>query len=144
MRVVLILLLSALASTAGAHGAAGHLEADARTVTLRFEYSVGEPMADAETAVYNAAGVLVQRGRTGPSGRFSFVPAAAGEWQVWVSDGLGHELSVPVTVDAQGLATAVGGPATVKLPPMLLLGLLLTSVALNGLLLLRLRRRSPS
>lgn len=144
MRVVSILLLSAVISAAGAHGAAGHLEADARAVTLRFEYSVGEPMADAETAVYDAAGVLVQRGRTGPAGLFSFVPVAAGEWQVWAGDGLGHELRVPVTVDARGQAAVEGGPTAVKLPPMLLLGLLLTSVALNGLLLLRLRRRSPS
>ncbi len=143
MRVVWILLLSAVISTASAHGAAGHLEADAQTVTLRFEYSVGEPMVDAETAVYDATGRLVQRGRTGPGGLFSFVPLAAGEWQVWAGDGLGHELRVPVTVDGAGQVTAEGRPTAVRLPPMLLLGLLLASVALNGLLLLRLRRRSP-
>jgi len=134
------LWMLSVSALAFAHGAGYEADAAAETLTLRFFYSVGEPMADTEIVVNDPDGHVWQRGRTDGAGRFSVVPNARGVWQVVANDGLGHEVTAAVTVSAEGLE-AGDGHTQIKVPPMLLFGLLLASVVANIALLMGLRGR---
>ena len=127
-------------SLAFAHGAGYEADVNAEVLTLRFFYSVGEPMADTEVIVEDPEGEVWQRGYTDGAGRFSVTPNAHGAWRVVADDGLGHEVVAAVAVSAEGLS-AGKRQAQVTVPPLLLFGLLLASVVANVALLLALRGR---
>lgn len=138
MSVGLWMVLSA--SLACAHGAGYEADLDAEVFTVRFFYSVGEPMADTEVVVEDPEGEAWQRGYTDGAGRFSVTPNANGAWRVVADDGLGHQVVAIVAVSAEGFS-AGRRPARVTVPPLLLFGLLLTSMVVNAALLMALRGR---
>lgn len=129
----------AVSTLVAAHGAGYEVAAGDDAVVLRFAYSVGEPMADTDIVVTAPDGETWQRARTDAAGRFSLVPAVNGTWRVTADDGLGHEVVAELQVSAEGLATGEG-PTHVTLPPLLVYGLLLASLLLNGALIWRARR----
>lgn len=129
------LLMSA--GVASGHGAEFQQLPEAAALSLRFGYSIGEPMADTDVRVLAPDQTLWQQGRTDGAGRFSFLPDRAGEWQVIADDGLGHEVPVTLDVSADGIATAGQAPTVIRVPPLLLFGLLLASLAVNAALIWR-------
>lgn len=133
------LLAVGMTTIAWGHGAGYEAVPKASSVALRFAYSIGEPMADTDIVVRAPDGEPWQRGRTDGAGYFSFVPHRDGAWQVMADDGLGHEVRADISVEA-GSVTTGGGPTAVRLPPMLVYGLLLASLVANGLLLARGRK----
>lgn len=132
----LVLLL--IAPMVWAHGATSErIEADA--VTLRFDYGIGEPMADTDVVLSSPGGEVWQRGRTDRTGRYSFVPDTPGEWVAVADDGQGHETRARVEIGAEAGAPEAGAsPTRIRLPPGLLVGLLVVSLIGNALLLARL------
>lgn len=67
---------------------------------VRALYDGGDPMTYAAVEVKHADDDLpFQTGRTDRNGRFMFLPDKAGKWQVQVTDGMGHRLSLSVEVD---------------------------------------------
>jgi len=125
-----IVLLGSLPLAALAHGAGHERLADADTVSLRFAYALGEPMAAARVEVAEPGSTIVQRGQTDADGRFAFVPDRPGEWTVTADDGLGHEVVAPVTVG--GAEPAEPAALPVSIPPRWLLYTLLASLAANA------------
>lgn len=122
------------------HGAGFERESDAEAVVLRFGYSIGEPMSDTDVVVTAPDGRVWQRGRTDREGRFSLLPIVEGDWIALADDGLGHEVRAVITVGEAGVQVTASAQ-TVRVPPLLMLGLLLASVIINIGLWLRLRRR---
>jgi nickel transport protein len=90
----------------GAHGTGHDILADSPAVALAFYYSDGAPMQYAEVLVFSPQDPSVehQNGRTDKHGRFLFCPDSQGEWQVKVSDGMGHAEQAAVAIDAARLA----------------------------------------
>jgi nickel transport protein len=84
------------------HGS-GYRQSKIGAVALEFYYSTGEAMAYQEARVYSPGGerTAYQSGRTDEFGRYSFVPAAEGEWRVEVRDDEGHraEAVIPITAE---------------------------------------------
>ncbi|WP_152551621.1 hypothetical protein [Polycyclovorans algicola] len=119
------------------HGAEFRSLPDVDALSLRFGYSVGEPMADTDVRVVAPDDTLWQQGRTDGAGTFSFLPDRAGRWQVIADDGLGHEVMADLDVSADGAAAAGQAPTVIRVPPLLLFGLLLASLVVNGLLIWR-------
>jgi len=75
---------------------------------IRATYDDGSAMEYCDVAVISPAddGVEFQTGTTDRHGRFAFVPDTAGVWRVTVDDGMGHMMTVDVTVDSLGAIAA--------------------------------------
>ncbi|ERP31002.1 hypothetical protein [Chitinivibrio alkaliphilus] len=76
----------------------------ASTVSIRFSYEDGEPMAYAAVEIFSPAEdrVPFQTGRTDKNGVFSFVPDAEGMWLVSADDGDDHVSSPSFIVEKEG------------------------------------------
>ncbi|HSJ23597.1 MAG TPA: hypothetical protein VK929_02860 [Longimicrobiales bacterium] len=91
------LLLTARA--ASAHGITVSVEHQGDMVVATSRYDGGIPVRGADIVIRGPAGDSpYQTGRTDPDGRFIFVPAGPGEWQVTVDDGMGHRRTVRIAI----------------------------------------------
>ena len=102
MRILLLcLLLLGWGSPAETHGLAWQADPGPATVVL-FTYAGGEPMAYASIKVFapNEAAVEYQNAHTDQTGRFAFVPRAAGQWRIVADDGMGHRQEAVLGVAA--------------------------------------------
>lgn len=81
-----------------AHGVSGSI-VEKTGFLVMVEYDDGEPMAYASMEIHNLKEKLpFQSGWTDKNGRFMFLPDAPGEWQVVVSDGMGHQVALNASV----------------------------------------------
>lgn len=144
MRLISVWALCCLAVSGAswAHGAGYEQDTAASAVVLRFHYSIGEPMSDTDVVVTAPDGTEWSRGRSDREGRFGFVPTEQGLWRAVADDGLGHEVRAEITVGAEA-AAANQDTTRVGLPPMMLYGLLLASLAANAAWLIPRLRQSP-
>jgi len=69
---------------------------------LQAVFSDGEPMAFAEVTVTAPDGEIYQEGITDRAGQFLFRPDTAGAWTLTADDGLGHRVTLDLTVDEEG------------------------------------------
>ena len=83
-----------------AHGTDYRLIGKDAVVAAEFFYSDKTPMRYAEILVFSPESEKVehQNGRTDQDGRFAFLAETPGEWQMKVSDGMGHAVHATVTV----------------------------------------------
>ena len=108
----LMLLGSAYAPQALAHGVGYSQLNNEKTVVLEFQYATGDPAAYAQVKVYAPKAepenepdiepmskIEFQNGRSDALGRFSFVPNVAGQWSVVLTDGQGHRLDALIDVE---------------------------------------------
>jgi len=94
--LVLTLFFTHIAS---AHGVIGAI-AEKKALLVTAEYDDGEPMSYGAVEIINLEEKLpFQSGRTDRNGRFLFLPDRAGEWQVTISDGMGHQVIIPAKVN---------------------------------------------
>lgn len=145
MRLVIMVLLAALfcgmTSSAHAHGV-GHVTETAPAQALRFYYSDGTPVGFAEAIVLNPGGDEFLVGRTDARGRFAFIPDAAGNWRITVSDGMGHRTEATVVIGNEAAAPPQQASLTGSLPPAVtaVLGISLIANLALGVKLVRKRR----
>ncbi len=102
----LIFLLVLLPAPIHAHGVKGSTDVGGVCVTAR--YDTAEAMSYAAVTIRPPEkGLDFQTGRTDRNGRFCFFPDGKGEWEVIVSDGMGHQLKVVVPVEQASTATGI-------------------------------------
>jgi len=110
----MLLLLTLLSPTAPAwcHGVEGHI-APGWGYQVTAMYDDGEPMSYAAVEI-RAAGekIAFQSGRTDRNGVMLFLPDRPGVWEAVVTDGMGHRLSLEVTVADLGASAAMSAQAT--------------------------------
>ena len=83
-----------------AHGVEGEVSSFAGGIVVTAKYDTGELMSYAKVEVYAADSKLkFQSGRTDRNGCFAFVPDVQGKWKVTVDDGIGHRLTMEISVD---------------------------------------------
>jgi len=83
-----------------AHGVEGEVRSFKGGVVVTATYDTDEPMSYAEVEIYAPNSKLkFQSGRTDRNGCFSFVPDVPGKWQVFVDDGIGHRLTMDISID---------------------------------------------
>lgn len=113
--VAILVALLVLAQDASGHGINVVLERRGDLVVATCRYDGGIPVRDAEVVVQAPGGDGVfQTGRTDAQGRFAFVPAGAGEWQVMVDDGVGHRRTARIAIAPPENAAAL---ASAEMPP---------------------------
>lgn len=91
-----------------AHGAIATVS---QTFSIEANYVSGEPMAQAQVAVYSPDNLDQPwtTGETNQEGEFDFSPDASGTWEVVIRQaGHGTTVSVPVDMDPTHQATATG------------------------------------
>lgn len=101
MIVLTVLVWSmAMPFNASAHGTDYRLIGTDAVVAAEFFYSDKTPMRYAEILVFGPKNEKVeyQNGRTDQDGRFAFLAETPGEWQMKVTDGMGHAVHGTVTV----------------------------------------------
>lgn len=82
-----------------AHGVSGVIS-EKKALLVTAEYDDGEPMSYGAVEIFNLKEKLpFQSGRTDRNGRFLFLPDRAGEWQVTIKDGMGHQVIISTTVN---------------------------------------------
>lgn len=99
LRTIIVLagVLLATPHAALAHGITVTLERHGDVVVAVSRYDGGIPVRGADVVVRApGADAPFQTGKTDAEGRFVFMPAAAGEWQVAVDDGMGHRRTVRI------------------------------------------------
>ncbi len=101
---ILVLLLGPAAPLFGHGVEARRIEGG---VGLHAVYSDGEPMAFAEVTVTAPDGEIHQEGLTDRAGAFLFTPDTAGTWTLTADDGLGHRVSLDLTLD-EGMVVVPG------------------------------------
>ena len=91
------------------HGIQVRVSVQGGVHVVRASYDGGLPVADGDVTI-TAPGSEDgwQRGRTDPSGRFAFLPDAAGTWAVVVDDGRGHRARTTFQVEEEWGAGAEG------------------------------------
>ena len=88
------------ASVALAHGVIGKIGRGG--IVIEATYDTTEPMNYAKVRVTPPnSKKAYQVGNTDRNGRFCFIPDSVGEWDIEVTDGLGHRLKMSVPVDEQ-------------------------------------------
>ncbi|MBN1163445.1 MAG: hypothetical protein JXB45_02595 [Candidatus Krumholzibacteriota bacterium] len=104
----LFLLVLAVRVPALAHGA--RCSVRERTVGIEAVYDDGSPMSFCEVIVYSpdAEETEFMTAQTDRQGRFAFCPDRDGLWRITVGDGMGHQVSVEIEVEA-GTARGAGG-----------------------------------
>jgi nickel transport protein len=113
-RMLAVLLAFAVVAAFGgevsAHGLSVVLERRGDVVVAVVRYDGGIPVVGADVVI-RAPGVdeAYQTGRTDPAGRFVFVPAEPGEWQVMVDDGMGHRRTARLTLESVAPTPAGAG-----------------------------------
>lgn len=97
LRIAVLLVLS---SPAWCHGTTGYTET-ADGIRVKAEYDDGEPMSYAEIEITSPdSDIPFQKGRTDRNGVFMFAPDGPGIWQMAISDGMGHRLSLEREITA--------------------------------------------
>ncbi|MEQ9344808.1 MAG: carboxypeptidase-like regulatory domain-containing protein [Thalassospira sp.] len=103
---VLLVLLFAGPEGALAHGAGWQIMENDDTVSYRFGYTDGSPMAFAEVVVTGPDGKIWQKARTDRTGHFAFAaaPTILGDnptntWRIKVADGMGHVVQLSYQPD---------------------------------------------
>ena len=82
-----------------AHGVSGVIS-EKKALLVTAEYDDGEPMSYGAVEILNLKEKLpFQSGRTDRNGRFLFLPDRAGEWQVTIKDGMGHQVIISTIVN---------------------------------------------
>jgi hypothetical protein len=99
------LLLLGWATLAQAHGASGELIQGC--LAVQATYDDGSPMAYCDVKVFGPGESSTARreGTTDPDGYYAFVPVEVGSWTIVVDDGMGHQTTVDLTVDSQGIVS---------------------------------------
>ena len=85
-----------------AHGTDYRLIDKDAVVAAEFFYSDKTPMGYAEILIFSPKSKKTehQNGRTDQNGRFAFLAETPGEWQMKVSDGMGHAVNATITVNS--------------------------------------------
>lgn len=91
--------LSAIAENVWSHGVIGRI-GSGKGILVEAEYDDGEPMTYASIEIFDSEENLpFQSGRTDRNGRFLFYPDKTGDWEVVVTDGMGHRLALKANID---------------------------------------------
>lgn len=97
--IVLAGLLLATPHDALAHGITVTLERHGDVIVAVSRYDGGIPVRGASVTIRPTGDdAPFQTGQTDAEGRFVFMPAATGEWQVTVDDGMGHRRTARIAV----------------------------------------------
>ena len=103
---LLLFLFMLLPAPIHAHGVKGTTGVGG--VCVSASYDTDEAMSYAAVTIRAPEGALdFQTGRTDRNGRFCFFPDGTGEWDVIVSDGMGHRLELVVPVAQASPAAGV-------------------------------------
>jgi len=105
-------LAAALALTAAvsAHDLTVAAKTEGAAVIVTAAYAGTEACTFAAVTVYNPQGKEHQSGRSDASGRFAFVPNAAGDWKIVVDDEIGHRQELKVAAGAGAVEAGGGQP----------------------------------
>jgi len=99
-------IILAVSITAFAHAVLIEFNQHSPVVVMRAGFSKTSAMKNAAVEVFAPEnGALYQSGQTDASGRFAFVPDAAGTWTVKVDDGRGHRKTASYEVTASFFET---------------------------------------
>ncbi len=142
------LVMLATASAASAHEVL-HAVERGRAIAVKAYFSDGEALAYMNYEVYSPEDTKIpyQKGRTDRGGYLAFVPDAAGNWRVKVSDNSGHgfdiEIDSSMPADPAQTRESAAAITTVAFVLRPLLGLVVIAVVFGGLFALY-RRRVPT
>jgi nickel transport protein len=105
MKPLALVLLALAAVPAAAHEVVSRVERG-RAVSVRAQYSDGEPLANAVFEVFSPADAEAAHveGLTDRNGWLAFVPDAPGAWRVTIREPDGHGIETVVDVPAPGVA----------------------------------------
>lgn len=91
-----------------AHGVRGVIEMGKGSL-LDISYDDGSPFSYSEVSIfYQNETVPFQTGFTDKNGHFMFMPDNQGEWKAVVNDGLGHKLTLKLTVNDNHIVESTG------------------------------------
>ncbi|MBU1054210.1 MAG: hypothetical protein KKC46_10315 [Proteobacteria bacterium] len=101
--IIACIVIQILCVTSGfSHGTLGHVaRSDGYLVTA--EYDDGEPMSYAAVEIRSAdSDIAFQTGRCDRNGHFMFFPDKQGQWDIVVTDGMGHRIALisDISIDA--------------------------------------------
>jgi nickel transport protein len=96
--ILLMSMIGLYANCLQAHGVSGAVSQGGIVITAT--YDSGDPMSYSKVTILAPdAKLQFQSGRTDRNGRFCFFPDGSGQWEVLITDGMGHRLAKPVVVD---------------------------------------------